>query len=227
MSDVGDDDYTINGKKFAVVMVLDVSGSMSNQIGSLEDSFNRFIDYAKENKDVRQTMDLALLTFGTDVKDEFNGFTDIKDVPYINLNTRGSTNMTEALRIANEMARERTRTYRHTGIEAYKPWIILMTDGYPDNIESATAMASEIRKRESEGKIHAFALGMGTEYNRTVLEAMTDKCFAITDWDFETFFSWLGKSVAQVSKSTPGASGPICDIGPECQTMQGKFFDTL
>ena len=226
MSDVGDEDYTINGKKFAVVMVLDVSGSMSSQIQALEDNFNRFIDYAKEDKDIRQTMDLALITFGSDVKDEFDGFTDIKGVPHIQLKTRGSTNMSDALRMANQMARDRTRTYRNTGIEAYKPWIILMTDGYPDDEISTRAIASEIRNREKDEKVHAFALGMGTGFNKSILEEMTNKCFAITDWDFEMFFSWLGKSVAQVSKSTPGASGLLCDIGEECQTM-GKFFDNL
>lgn len=189
MSDIGDGDYTINRMKLAVVMVLDVSGSMTPHIKSLEDSFNRFIDYAKEDEDVRQTMDLALITFNSNVKDEFQGFSDIKGVPHINLAASGSTDMTAALELANRMARERTWVYIRTGILAYKPWIILMTDGYPNDETSAIEIATQIRKRESEGKVHAFALGMGDDFNKTVLEALTDKCFAIKDWDFEMFFS--------------------------------------
>lgn len=226
MSDVGDDDYTINGKKFAVVMVLDVSGSMSSHLNDLTHKFNEFIEYARSETDIRQTMDIALITFGSDVKDEFEGFTDIKGVPPLYLTTRGSTNMSDALEKANEMVRDRTRLYAQTGIEAFKPWIVLMTDGYPDDVAAVKSIGSILKQRENNGKLHTFALGMGINFNKSVLESITDKCFAITDWNFSTFFSWLGKSVAQVSRSSPGDCGAICDTGQECRDMM-KFFDTL
>lgn len=227
MSDVGDDDYVLNGKKFAVCMVIDVSGSMSPYVGDLSNKFNEFIDHAKEDNDVRNTMDLALLTFSNDVTDKLNGFSDIKGVEHQSFVASGSTNMTDALEKANEMVRERTHTYRRMGIEAYKPWIILMTDGYPNNAESVATIGSTLKSREKEGKLHVFALGMGTNFDKNVLLSVSEKCFAITDWNFEEFFTWLGKSVAMVSKSTPGASGAIADTGDECQDMMGKFFGTL
>ncbi len=78
MSDVGDDGYTLNGKKFAVCMVVDVSGSMTPYVNELSESFNNFINEAKEDDDIRNTMDIALLTFSSSVVDEFEGFSDIK-----------------------------------------------------------------------------------------------------------------------------------------------------
>lgn len=227
MSDVYDSDYTINGKKFAVCMVIDVSGSMSPYVDELSEKFNEFISNAKEDNDVKNTMDLAVLTFSSDVNDELNGFSDIKGVQRMNFSAYGTTNMSLALERANEMVRERTHVYRRMGIEAYKPWIILMTDGYPDDAYAVSAIGSILKQREKDGKVHVFALGMGRDFDKNVLMSVADKCFAITDWNFAEFFTWLGKSVAMVSKSVPGASGAIADTGNECQDMMGKFFGTL
>ena len=227
MSDVGDDDYILSGKKFAVCMVIDVSGSMGPYAGELSKKFNEFIDNAMEDRDVRNTMDLAVLTFATNVNDEFNGFSDIKGINHMNFVANGSTNMADALVKANDMVRERTHTYRRMGIEAYKPWIILMSDGYPNNVEAVANIGATIKQREKDGKVHIFALGMGTDFDKSVLLSVSEKCFAITDWNFSEFFTWLGKSVAMVSKSTPGASGAIADTGDECQDMMGKFFGTI
>lgn len=226
MSDVTDADYTINDTKFAVVMVVDVSGSMSPYIDQLTTKFNDFLDYAKENNDVRDTMDLAVLAFGDNTVDLLEGFSDIKGIPHLKFQTQTITNMGAALTKANELARERTMTYKKMGIQAFKPWIILMTDGYPS--DDITAIASTLRQREADGKIHVFALGMGEGFDRTVLQSIAgDRCFAIPDWNFAEFFSWLGKSVAQVSSSSPGYSGPICDVSDECQDMSAKFFGSL
>ena len=228
MSDVTDEDYTLNGKKFAVVMALDVSYSMSNYLEELSNKFNDFVRFAKNNKDVSETMDLALITFGTDVQDEFDGFTDVKGIPEMNFKARGNTNMKEALELATSMARERTHIYKHANIEAYKPWIILMTDGEPNGgIDEIAPAATALKQREADGKVHVFAVGMGPGFNKNVLTSITDKCFAISDWNFEEFFTWLGKSVAMVSTSSPGDKKAICDVGDECQDMMGKFFKVL
>lgn len=231
MADIGDDNYTLNDEKFAVVMVIDVSGSMVYQIEALSTAFNRFIEESRMNDDVRNAVDIAVITFGSDVKDELNGFCDISSVPKMHFSVRGSTNMAGALELANQMARDRTHLYKHNGIVAYKPWIVLMTDGYPDGypdkISDYIAITEKIRQREGDGKLRTFALGMGDRFEKSILEQFTDKCFAITDWNFSEFFSWLGKSLAVVSSSTPGGRGAICDVGEECQDMTKKFFDVL
>ncbi len=227
MADIGDDNYTLNDKKFAVVMVIDVSGSMAYQIEALSTAFNRFIQESRANSDVRNAVDIAVITFGSDVRDEFNGFCDISSVPEMHFSLRGSTNMTDALELANQMARDRTHLYARNGITAYKPWIMLMTDGFPDDPQSYMSVAQKIKQREADGKLHTFVLGMGDGFNRKLLQELTNKCFAITDWDFSEFFSWLGKSLAVVSTSTPGGQGAICDVGEECQDMTSKFFDVL
>lgn len=225
--DIGDDDYTLSDKKFALVMVIDVSVSMVNEIDSMTEAFNNFIEASKENYDVKNAVDIAIITFGTDVKNELNGFCDISNIPKMNFTCRGSTNMSEALKLANQMARDRTHIYRNNGIEAYKPWILLMTDGYPNSISDYEVIAKAIREREDAGKIRTFAVGMGTGYNKRLLQKLTDKCLSVDEWDFQQLFSWLGKSLATVSQSRPGEKGAICDMGEEFQDMYGKFFDTM
>ncbi len=225
--DIGDDNYTLSDKKFALVMVMDVSGSMSAEIDAMTKAFNSFIDASRQNYDVKNAVDIAIITFGTDVKDELNGFCDISNVPKMNFTCRGSTNMSEALQLANQMARDRTHIYKSNGIEAYKPWILLMTDGYPNSVPDYEAVAKIIRERENAGKVRTFAVGMGTAYNKELLRKLTDKCLSVNEWDFQQLFSWLGKSLATVSQSRPGERGAICDMGEEFQDMYGKFFDTM
>lgn len=225
--DIGDDNYTLSDKKFAVVMVMDVSGSMCYEIDAMTRAFNNFIEVSRQNCDVKNAVDIAIITFGTDVKNELNGFCDISYVPQMNFTCRGSTNMSEALRVADQMASDRRRLYKSSGIVAYPPWIVLMTDGYPDSVPDYEAVAETIKEKEDAGKVRVFAVGMGTGYNKELLRKLTDKCFSIDEWDFQQLFSWLGKSLAIVSQSRPSNRETIYDEGGEFQAMSGKFFDSV
>lgn len=229
MSDIGEDLYPESGQKFAVVLVVDVSGSMEPHIDQLNASFNEFLDEAKADNDVSTKADIEVITFNHDVKIA-SPWSDIGGVPYQNFKASGTTNLRDALILAKEEARARTIAYKNEGIRAYTPWIISMTDGYPDSDKPINAIAAELRQREAEGKVHNFALGMGTGFNKTILELITDKTLAITDWDFKSFFGWLGKSLAIVSKSTPGTQGTLCDTGKEFGKLRqnyDKFLGTL
>lgn len=226
MSDMDGRGHIINGKRFAVTMVIDVSCSMADELGALTEGFNDFIDCAKEDDCVKNTMDIAVLTFGSDVKDEFGGFIGIEDVHHMTFATRGSTNMTDALKMAYQMTRERTIRYAESGIEAYRPWIMLMSDGVPDDEGGVRDIGQTLREREMAGKLHVFALGMGTEYGSDILQAVSSRCFAINDWNITEFFRWLGKSMAKVSRSQPGAPDAIYDTGEEWHDMSDQFFRT-
>lgn len=222
MADIGDKDYNLNENKVAVIMAIDVSSSMNSHIDELTERYNSFILAMKSDKKVNQCLDLATVTFASDIN--VIDFSSIKDVKKMHFEAYGSTKMTEALERSLNMAKDRTRDYRNRGITCYKPWIILMTDGYPDNPASLSDIAKKIRENEKEGKIHMFCVGMGDGYNKETLKELSDKCFAIRNWEFEQFFGWLTKSMAVVSKSRPGETGAICDTGKECQDMFNAFM---
>ena len=217
MPDIGDDNYVESGEKFAVVFVIDVSGSMGGQIENLSENFNMFLDRAKANHKVSLKMDLEVITF-SHIIDTPVTWSNVEGVPYQKFVANGSTNIRDAMIKANADARQRTIDYDANGIRAYKPWIVLMTDGYSDGDKPVDQIAAELRQREKEGKVHVFALGMGTGFKKSELEKFTDKTLAITDWDFEKFFEWLGRSVAVISST---------NVGDKAQTIVSEDDDLL
>jgi uncharacterized protein YegL len=202
---------------------------MTPHVDQLSSSFNNFLDVAKSDNKVSTKADIEIITFSDNARIA-NSWSNIGGVPYQHFTAAGMTNMRDAMILAKEEARSRTKSYKDGGIRAYKPWIVLMTDGYPDGDKPIDSIAAELRQREIDGKVHVWALGMGTDFNKKTLDMFTDKTFAITNWNFETFFSWLGKSVAVVSHSTLGTTGQLCDTGNEFQTLRqdyNKFTGTL
>ena len=208
MSDLGDDGYVESGEKFAVIFVIDVSGSMANEIENLSENFNMFLDKSKNNYKVNLKMDLEVITFSHEINTPVT-WSNVEGVPYQSFKAYGSTNMRDAMIKAKNDAKQRTEDYESHNIRAYKPWIVLMTDGYSDPDKPVDDIAAELRQREKDGKVHVFALGMGTGFKSSELEKFTDAVLAITDWDFEKFFEWLGRSVAVVSSKAIGSDGPI------------------
>ena len=104
------------------------------------------------------------------------------------------------------MVDERSRFYRYSGSEPYKPWIILVTDGEPlDNID---AVAQEVHAAQAEGKVRFIALGCGN-YNSAALKKLTDVVFRLEGTDFSSFFNWVAKSMRAVSTTAPGEKPPL------------------
>ena len=104
------------------------------------------------------------------------------------------------------MADERSRFYRRSGSEPYKPWIILVTDGAP--LDDITAVAGEVMAMQEAGKVRFIALGVG-EYDANKLKRITDVVFRMDGTDFTSFFNWVGKSMRSVSQSAPGEKPPL------------------
>lgn len=224
---MGDDNIEC-GQKFAIAMVIDVSGSMCAHVDKLSESFNSFLDAAKADYKIANKADVAVITFNSDVYVNVP-FNNISAVGYQHFTASGGTSIAAAMEKANELVRERTREYNRNGIRAYKPWIVLMTDGYSG--DSVDSIAATLKQRERDGKVRIFALGMGTGFDKSTLAKFTDKTLAITDWDFEQFFGWLGRSVAVVSTSTPGSSNQqICSVDDDLMDMSqqyNKFIGTM
>ena len=201
MADIGEENYPVGQQKFGTVFVLDTSSSMSNQIEALCKSFNDFVEAARENRAVSANADLAVIAFNHNVN-VVVPWTNIGAVEPLKLAAGGSTNIRDAMKMASDMARERSHQYDDNHIRAKKPWIILMTDGYSDNDKPVDSVAEEMKALEKSGRYHILALGMGEQYNDFELKKFTDRAMAIPDWKFERFFEFWGKSMAVLSTPT-------------------------
>ena len=190
----------------ALVLVLDVSYSMSGPpIAQLNEGVNRFKAEICQDKQTRDILDVAIVWFN-DSHGILQDFVPVEYMEHISLTAEGATKFTGPIREALNMVDERSRFYRYSGSEPYKPWVILVTDGAP--LDDITAVAREIQAAQDEGRLRFIALGCG-DYDSAKLKQLTDVVFRLEGTDFSAFFNWVAKSMRAVSTTAPGEKPPL------------------
>jgi len=189
----------------ALSLVLDVSSSMDGvPIDMLNKAVNKMIEQMKEDERLSEIVDLGIFIFGNHEKENiiYQGFRPIASCEPIDIKANDTnTYVVNTLERAVEFSRKRVLAYNNLS-GAYKPWIILMTDGeFHDGVAELKAIGNKIKEREAAGKLHFFGLGV-EGYDRLQLEHMTnnsDRIINIKAANFEEFFSWVGHSMAEIS----------------------------
>jgi uncharacterized protein YegL len=146
-------DVTNPAPRCPVILLLDTSGSMSGQpLRELQSGLDQFLKETSDDETASMSVELEIITFGGDaeISSAFAPVYDIADMPPALVAT-GSTPLGEALKLADSELKARRRLYKQKGIASYKPWLVLMTDGCPnDDYESAAALRDEIRTLQTE-----------------------------------------------------------------------------
>ena len=188
----------------ALVFLLDTSGSMGGApIRSLNEGLNKFKTEVCENKQTRDILDVAIIEFNSNFK-VVQDFVPVEYMDTVNLGTTGSTMMSPAINKALDMVDERSRFYRRSGSEPYKPWVLMITDGEPDSDDNLSAVTQRIKSMEQAGKVSFRSLGV-EGYNPKILHELSgEKVMKLFGTDFSSFFDWVNKSMRSVSQSSPG-----------------------
>ena len=190
----------------ALVFILDSSYSMNGQpIDQLNEGLNRFKAQVCQDKQTRDILDVAIIEFN-DSYSVVQDFVPIEYMDNIQLVANGSTNYSAPIREALRMVDERSRFYRRSGTEPYKPWVILVSDGAP--LDNISAVASEIKQMQDEEKVRFLTLGVGN-FDPVPLKQLTDVNFKMEGLDFAPFFNWVAKSMRSVSTTAPGEKAPL------------------
>jgi len=194
----------------ALALVLDVSASMAGEkIQSLNNAVNNLIGQMQSDSRLKDIVDLGIFVFGEKGKQPiYQGFKAMADCGQVLLNANdGSTYVVEALDRAVEMLRARCMIYDQGG-GAYKPWIVLVTDGdFHDGSSDLMRIGNRMKQRENDNKLQFFGLGVAG-YNRQQLELFTGQPSHIIDVkaaNFTEFLSWVGRSFANISSKEVGA----------------------
>jgi len=198
----------------ALSLVLDVSLSMKGPpMNLLNDAVNLMINQMKADPRLMNIVDLAIFVFGSKGRENvYQGFRAIADCDLVNLEaTDDSTYVVSSLECAVEFSKKRCAAYDKAG-GAYKPWIVLITDGELNDSNSALdSIGNAIKERESQGKLMFFALGV-EGYKRTQLDKLTNNPKQIIGAkivNFGEFFSWIGRSMKAVSSKEIGDVAPL------------------
>lgn len=192
-----------NEPHMALLFLLDVSGSMSGDaINSLNESINRFKGEVCQDSRTTQILDVSIVAFNEQTR-VVTPFTPISYMEPVNLTASGGTAMVPAIQLAIDMVQERSRFYHHSGTDPYCPWIVMITDGYPN--DSIDAVADELLNLDEQDKLRFWSLAVEGADKKLLLKLGHGKrVLELHGTDFTTFFDWVNKSMRSVSVSSPG-----------------------
>jgi uncharacterized protein YegL len=195
----------------ATVLLLDTSYSMSenNRIDQLQAGLNQFKNEVCEDELARKRVDLATVTFG-EMVDVAQPFTPIEQFTPTQLLPRGRTPMGAAIRTAIELIEERKAHYKQLGVDYYRPWIFLLTDGEPTDMRVGSALWQETVEKIHQGvkdrQFLFFAVGVG-DANMEILRQLAPSSrppLVLMENRFREMFQWLSRSQIRVSASRVG-----------------------
>ena len=163
------------------VLILDVSGSMGGRpIDELNEGLRALQEEIQSDSLAAKRVEFAMVTFGpVNVEMDFIGAENFYPPT---LTSQGNTPMGEAIETGLAMLRERKDRYRENGINFYRPWVFLITDGAP-TVESANM--------------------------ETLAKISVRQPLKLKGLQFKEFFQWLSNSLGSVSRSNPGEQVPL------------------
>lgn len=178
-----------------------------NPIAQLNRGFELFCNEIKQDDLAKKRAEITVITFNSSARVEIP-FTEGRDLQPRHLTSGGSTAMGAALNLAIDELTAQKQAYRQAGLEYYRPWLFVLTDGEPTDGSVFTAAAARVKQTEAAKGVSVFPIGIGDGANLTRLKELSDKRAPIMleGLSFREFFSWLSASLSAASASNAFAS---------------------
>lgn len=155
---------TPKAKPLPVVLLLDVSTSMSGEkIDNLNDAVEKMISTFSEEEKIETEILVSVITFGNEVKLHIP-FTKASSIQWAPLEANGMTPMGTALKMAKTMIEDKETTPSR----AYRPTIVLVSDGQPN--DSWESPLDEFTSGGRSSKCDRMAMAIGRDADETVLK---------------------------------------------------------
>lgn len=202
----------------ASILLLDTSASMAGApLQELQDGLMAYKDELFADTLARKRVEVAIVTFGGIVQ-VAQPFTTAESFTPPTLIANGDTPMAAAVITALDLLQSRKAEYRTAAIGYYRPWVFLITDGAPTDMNKPEWAEAVKRVKEGEEKKAFSFFGVGIE--GADIERLGQLCIrkpiTLKGLRFRDLFVWLSSSQQTVSQSKPGDAVPLTSpTGPE------------
>lgn len=195
-------------QRLPCVVVLDGSTSMANggAIDALNDGLRLLEQDLKADDVARQRVRILVLRVGAPNDVEVvSDWADAIEFQAPEIEANGPTPLGAGVRRAlDEIEAEKAR-YRDNGIPYNRPWLFVLTDGEPTDLDWAVA-AGECRAAEEAGQVSVFCIGVGDANLDKLARFSPRQPLRLKGLAFREFFLWLSRSARAGSKTTPSDS---------------------
>lgn len=188
----------VDGKTYNIV-----EGGIS-KLDNLNEGLRNFYDEISNNSTTSQRLEISIITFNDQVKC-IQSPSLIANMNMPTLCADGDTALVDAMNEAIDLVTDRKNWYKSTNQTYYRPWIILITDGEPNQGQDVETLAARIKK-DCNDKRYAF-LPIGVDNaNMGVLQKLQGNLPAmkLKGTKFGAFFNWLSASMGTVVTAEEG-----------------------
>lgn len=189
-----------------VVLILDVSASMEGApIEALNTGLAAFKYDIEQDELASLRVEVGIITFGETIK-VVQDFTTIDNFTPPQFETAGKTPLGGAIDAGLDLLDQRKIVYRESGVQYYRPWVFLITDGAPTDGAKWVEAAARVRRLEADNCLSFFTIaveGADMDVLRQVAP-LSRPPLELSDLKFEELFRWLSASVRRVSTGTVG-----------------------
>jgi uncharacterized protein YegL len=191
----------------ACVLLLDTSSSMAGpSISALNAGLQTFKDDISSDVLARQRAEIAVVTFGgivTTVQD----FISAGSFEPPSLSADGGTPMGAGILQAIDLVDQRKSEYKQYGVEYYRPWVFMITDGEPT--DTWQLAADRVRAAEAANALAFFAVGVAGANMGTLSQISVRTPIKLQGLKFVELFLWLSRSQQRVSAGKPDEMAPL------------------
>ncbi len=219
-----DNFITNTGRPLPVFLLLDVSGSMTGtKIDTLNECVREMIKDFKNERMSEVALKLCIITFGEEEAKLHTPLSALKDVEFENLQAKGMTPLGSALNMASKIINDKEQV---SG-KGYRPVVVLVSDGYPN--DSWEQPLNEFVNGKRTSKCEKWALGIGDGYDANMLQKFlgdTDKKVfdASVAKEITKFFKFVTLSTIARSKSQdPNSIINITDLEEQVKDEMPNF----
>ncbi|MCM1984314.1 vWA domain-containing protein [Lyngbya confervoides] len=195
-----------------VILLLDTSTSMmGDPVQELMQGVRIFKEEVHRDTKAALSVEVAVVSFGP--VELLQDFVTIEQFTPPPLWAEGLTPMGEAIDYALDLLDHRKAVYKTYGIQYYRPWIFMITDGAPtDDWHGA---AERLHAGEAEGKYCFFAVAVqGADVVKLQQIAPPNRPpILLNGLDFQGLFVWLSNSMKRVSSGQVGETLALPPVG--------------
>lgn len=210
-------------KRLPIVLCLDISPSMSmnKRIENLNAAIKLFYEELKKDTKVLNSVEVAVVTFSSNIEEN----TDFETLDFLANKTfsvvsEGGTNLSLGVLTSIKKIEDRLIELDNSDIDNYLPFLVLVTDGDPDQTDNQSNLEAAIQSvlhhcetsRSPERLIAPYIIGVGEQVAEASLNRFAEKFTGkaiIIDGDssyqqnlFKELFAFISNSVKNSLKGT-------------------------